>query len=351
MLDLKTNLLTFAMLFSSAACVSAPSDKYSAINEDLSPVWDLESQSQYLDSNEPKDTYNKKKKNPLPAESSSENKVEDPSLEDLLVAFDDNVIEITTQNQPKNVRVLSTNTELEKDEIDYLYLLRPDANIRSEDLKQVVGRAQINDQVYLTGRKQSPEGTNFAYEEVTFADGSLGWVASHLLEPLENPMGKNRVIKVNLSTNRLSFIVDGEKVASWNIGSGRDDLENATPVGSYTLKTKDRCSVWLPKDKQDQGPCRAANPLGDYQLWFHKGRTYALHGTNQEALLSESTTSDKRRVSSGCVRNPNEYISWLYKRVKVGDTIEIGYFGDDSSAFAQKPSPSKAPSSGSSNTL
>lgn len=225
------------------------------------------------------------------------------------------------------------HSEIEKDDVDYLYLIKPGSNIRSEDLKTVISHAQLNEQVWLTGKKKSPEGTNYAFEEVSFADGMTGWVASHLLEPLESNMGEERIILVNLSTNRLSFVVDGRVEAEWNIGSGKDNDGNITPVGSYKILFKDRCSVWLPKGKGVQGPCRDSNPLGDFQVWFHKGRTYGLHGTNEEALLADKTTPEERRVSGGCVRNPNEQMAWLYRRVKVGDTIEIGYFGYDSGAM------------------
>jgi hypothetical protein len=223
----------------------------------------------------------------------------------------------------------SDNEALVKGELDHLYLIRPGTNIRSEGLKEVVTTAKLNEQVYLTGNKQSPDGSNYAFEEVTFADGMTGWVASHLLEPLEEPVGEQRKIRVNLTTNRLSFIVDGIVEAEWNVGSGKDTAENITPVGNYSVLFKDRCSVWLPKDKVKQGPCRSSNPLGDFQVWFHKGRTYGLHGTNEEKLLVSGTHAEQRRVSAGCVRNPNEQMAWLYRRIQVGDPIEIGYFGHD----------------------
>jgi hypothetical protein len=332
MFSFKSHLITASLLFSSISCMSTSQDKYSNINHELSPVWDLEKQAEA-----------ESLLNDYPAMQSAHKQENSKSIDELTLLLDDALIAEFSKVEPKRPSQLAvsskqirSNTPVEKDEIDYLYLLRPDANIRSDDLQTVIGRGQINDQVYLTGKKQSPQGTNYAYEEVTFADGSQGWVASHLLEPLENPTGEKRVIRVNLSTNRLSFHVDGKVVASWNVGTGKDEVENATPVGSYTLQMKDRCSVWLPKDKQQQGPCRNSNPLGDYQLWFHKGRTYALHGTNQEHLLEESTSIESRRVSSGCVRNPNEHIAWLYKRVKTGDTVEIGYFGDDSSTIVMR---------------
>ena len=219
------------------------------------------------------------------------------------------------------------DSNLLKSDIDHLYVVEPRTNIRAMDLKQIKRNAKLNEQVRLTGKKQSPSDSNFAFQEVIFDDGNTGWVASHHLKPIEESMGKSRKIQINLTTNRLNFFVDGKLRANWNIGSGKDNDDNVTPVGNFKVLHKDRCSVWLPKNKEEQGPCRATNPLGDFQVWFHKGRTYGLHGTNEEHLIREGTNPDERRVSGGCVRNPNEKIAWLFRRIKVGDFIEIGYFG------------------------
>ena len=133
--------------------------------------------------------------------------------------------------------------------------------------------------------------------------------------------GPAREIVINLSDNILYYYEQGSLLRSWNVGSAR--AGKSTPTGEFKIWNKDICPPYYGSkgDKNVPG-CTAQNPFGPKALWF-KGFMYGIHGTNETALLSEKSTAESRRVSSGCVRNENSNINWLFNKVQVDDPVTI----------------------------
>ncbi|NBO39231.1 hypothetical protein EBU99_11680 [bacterium] len=147
--------------------------------------------------------------------------------------------------------------------------------------------------------------------------------------------------KVNLRTNRITLYKGGLAIDQWNIASA--DVSGAyhsgraqfTPTGIYTVDDLQMCPAWYPRDPVNPntgrvvaseaertavfaanpslyGPCGARNPLGRYVLWFNGA--YGLHGNAAEEIL-ELANANERRVSGGCIRNPNEKIKSLFHTI------------------------------------
>ncbi len=149
-----------------------------------------------------------------------------------------------------------------------------------------------------------------------------GWVVdSFVCETGNDSPVTARKIVINLTSNKLFYYENGKLIDSWNVGTAR--AGKVTPIGTYAIREKEKCPPYFGSlgDKNVPG-CTSENPFGRRALWFI-GVIYGVHGTNDEPLLGPSSTPASRRVSGGCVRNPNAKMEWLYDRVKVGDPIVI----------------------------
>jgi lipoprotein-anchoring transpeptidase ErfK/SrfK len=134
-----------------------------------------------------------------------------------------------------------------------------------------------------------------------------------------------RLIDVNYTTNRLKFFVDGKLVREWNVGTMREDVRKAGDykIGRFPIWAKDICPSWRKPGSATEVPsCVASNPLGTRGLWFST-YLYGLHGTIEPWKIAEGTTAAERKVSSGCIRNSNANIEWLYDQVKIGDEVNL----------------------------
>ena len=146
---------------------------------------------------------------------------------------------------------------------------------------------------------------------------------------------------VNQTTNRLTYYVGGKPVDQWNIASaditGQSHKVNevpekqTTPTGIFTAHDIQHCPSWYPRkpfnpktgkittDPEERktifeenrdlyGPCGKTNPLGKFALWFDG--TYGVHGNASEWILDLEV--EDRRVSGGCIRNPNHKIQKVF---------------------------------------
>ncbi|NBW80415.1 hypothetical protein EBR21_01550 [bacterium] len=148
-------------------------------------------------------------------------------------------------------------------------------------------------------------------------------------------------LRINLQTNRASLYKGGKIVDQWNIASAdvtgefHDNVPQATPTGIFAVEDMQVCPEWLPRAPKDPktgkpaateqermaiikgnpelfGPCGAKNPLGSYVIWFHG--EFGVHGNSAEWIL-EIPDAEQRRVSGGCIRNPNNKIKELFHTV------------------------------------
>lgn len=202
-------------------------------------------------------------------------------------------------------------------------------NVRDSNFN-VIGTATTGDRVSLTGEVRTGTGSlaGSSFRKVYFhtEPTGYGWVATQFICALSGtptptpPATGARVIEVNLGSNRLKYFVGGSLVREWNVGTARAGY--VTPRGTFKIHTKDVCPPYFGDGSQNIPGCSGANPLGTRALWWD-GFIYGLHGTSRPDLIAEGTTAEQRRVSSGCVRNANPNIEWLFGQVRVGDTIVV----------------------------
>ncbi|MBI3767711.1 MAG: L,D-transpeptidase family protein [Deltaproteobacteria bacterium] len=143
------------------------------------------------------------------------------------------------------------------------------------------------------------------------------------------PRTSYRGLVINIPEMRLYFFptdaMPGERVPvlTWPIGIGAE--EAPSPVGAFTVKSKDENPTWVvpasilrtmehPQAVVPPGP---DNPLGDYRIRLSID-VYAIHGTNDPWTVGRLTTH-------GCIRLYPEDIATLYPLVESGTPGEIVY--------------------------
>lgn len=155
---------------------------------------------------------------------------------------------------------------------------------------------------------------------------------------IEKALKSTMAIRVNLKTNRATLYKLGQALQQWNIASA--DVTGAhhggepkyTPHGIFGVEDFEHCPVWRPRDPVNPatgrvaqseeerwrifnshpdvyGPCGARNPLGRYVFWFQG--PFGMHGNSAEDIL-RLPDPDDRRVSGGCLRNPNAKIKEIF---------------------------------------
>jgi hypothetical protein len=125
----------------------------------------------------------------------------------------------------------------------------------------------------------------------------------------------DQFIIINKSTNQLAFYVDGEKVKTFSVATGRKP--SYTPEGVFKIVNKIKNRPYYTEnipggDKN--------NPLGDRWLGLEvngtMGTTYAVHGNN-------NATSIGKYASAGCIRMKNDEVRWLFEQVGINVSVII----------------------------
>jgi hypothetical protein len=151
-------------------------------------------------------------------------------------------------------------------------------------------------------------------------------------------LGAKLALRINLQSNRITLYKSGKVADQWNIASAdvtgefHNKEPQSTPTGIFAVEDMQACPEWLPRAPQDPktgkvasnekerweiinanpelfGACGKSNPLGHYAIWFHGA--YGVHGNSAEWIL-ELNNPEERRVSGGCIRNPNMKIKELF---------------------------------------
>jgi lipoprotein-anchoring transpeptidase ErfK/SrfK len=242
---------------------------------------------------------------------------------------------------------IQTSTALSNS--DNYYVCSELVNMRNHSLEHIKVVLPYGTELIKTSRTKSKNGTIYS-RYIVVGHFLRGWIADSLVCPQNNnepateqpatekpsapkpeiePTPENepsqsfeaRKIVVNLSKNILYYYENGNLIRYWNIGTAR--AGKSTPTGKFSIWYKDVCPPYFGSkgDKNVPG-CTPENPFGPKALWF-SGFIYGIHGTNEPYLIDEGTSSNQRRVSSGCVRNSNQNIEWLYSKVKVGDPVVV----------------------------
>lgn len=188
------------------------------------------------------------------------------------------------------------------------------------------------------GRKSDDIDSNVMWA----VSGSSG---SEVESALQSPIA----FRLNLKTNRATMYKNGLAIDQWNIASAdvtgewHNGRPQQTPTGVFNVEDLQMCPGWFPREPvnprtgvvvgseqerqrvfaenpQTYGPCGSRNPLGKYVLWFNGA--YGMHGNSNEEILQFANPED-RRVSGGCVRNPNAKIQSIFHDIlKTFDSLD-----------------------------
>ncbi|MBP3951205.1 L,D-transpeptidase [Bacillus sp. YZJH907-2] len=140
-------------------------------------------------------------------------------------------------------------------------------------------------------------------------------VASPIWPVGENPINGDPFIIVNVETNELAYINDGEIKEVHHVATGKDGDE--TPKGVFQIIVKAQNPYYRKKDIPGGDP---NNPLGTRWIGFDAndtdGRTFGIHGTNRPDSIGQS-------VTAGCIRLPNKTVEALFDYIPLGTKIAI----------------------------
>lgn len=143
------------------------------------------------------------------------------------------------------------------------------------------------------------------------------------------PRSRYRGLVVNIPEMRMyvfpTHARPGELVPlrTWAVGIGTEDAPS--PIGSFTIRSKDANPTWIVPDSilrtmdrpQRVVPPGPDNPMGAYRLRLSHG-VYAIHGTNDPWSIGRLTTH-------GCIRLYPEDLEVLYPSVEPGTPGELLY--------------------------
>ena len=157
------------------------------------------------------------------------------------------------------------------------------------------------------------------------------WLIFHVMSPIwplgPNPIPGDPFIVINKKTNQLVYFVDNQERYQFTIASGKK--EEDTPEGLFTIITKFKDPEYSRKRIPGKD---ARNPLGSRWMGIDArktiGRTYGIHGTNQEESIG-------RRVSGGCIRMKNEEVELLFESVPLGTKVYIYNNSEPASFYAE----------------
>ena len=141
------------------------------------------------------------------------------------------------------------------------------------------------------------------------------------------------IITIDVSTNTAYLFRDGELVRKSSAATGSDKVLRKgrkvwwfrTPRGKHEVVRKIADPVWTKPDwafveegkpvpPPDSPLRKERGTMGKYALDL--GERVMIHGTNDPKSIG-------RRASHGCIRLPNDMLSFLWKEVEVGTEVYI----------------------------
>lgn len=120
-----------------------------------------------------------------------------------------------------------------------------------------------------------------------------------------------RVIVVSIPDRKLALLEDERVVKIYDVAVGRD--VSPTPAGTFTIVNRVTNPAYYHEGKVI--PPGKTNPVGARWMGLSK-KHYAIHGTDEPRSIGKA-------ASHGCVRMNARDVADLFRRVRVGDTVEI----------------------------
>ena len=146
--------------------------------------------------------------------------------------------------------------------------------------------------------------------------------------PQAESAGPQRRIVVSIPDRKLALIESGRVVKVYLTAVGA--AVSPTPSGTFTIVQRIPNPTWYGPDKV-VGPGKD-NPVGTRWLGLSR-KGYGIHGTNNPRSIG-------KRASHGCVSMRNGDVEDLFRRVSVGDVVEL--HGERDAELAQIFAPPQA---------
>jgi lipoprotein-anchoring transpeptidase ErfK/SrfK len=143
----------------------------------------------------------------------------------------------------------------------------------------------------------------------------LSIIASPIWPLGPNPIIGDPFIIINKQTNELAYINQNDIQEIYPVATGKSN--DLTPEGKFTVIVKAVDPYYRKKDIIGGDP---KNPLGTRWIGFDAkesdGRTFGIHGTNNEDSIGHY-------VTQGCVRMNNKNVERLFEVIPLGTRILI----------------------------
>ncbi|HEU6444917.1 MAG TPA: L,D-transpeptidase family protein [Gaiellaceae bacterium] len=139
------------------------------------------------------------------------------------------------------------------------------------------------------------------------------------VEPKVTPANYGPVVIIHRGSNRLSLFDGPSLVRRFGVATGSS--EYPTPLGSYSIATKQMNPWWIPPPDSEWAkdaepiPPGPGNPLGTRWMGL-TAPLVGIHGTPDAASIGYS-------ASHGCIRMRVPEAEWLFSRVEVGTPVLI----------------------------
>ena len=139
------------------------------------------------------------------------------------------------------------------------------------------------------------------------------------VEPKVTPASYGPIVIIHRGSNRLSLFDGPALVRRFGVATGSS--EYPTPLGNYSVATKQMNPWWIPPPDSDWAqdakpiPPGPGNPLGTRWMGL-TAPLVGIHGTPDAASIGYS-------ASHGCIRMRVPEAEWLFERVSVGTPVLI----------------------------
>lgn len=139
------------------------------------------------------------------------------------------------------------------------------------------------------------------------------------VQPKVTPGTFGPVVIIFRGSNRLRLFDGPTLVRTFGVATG--SRQYPTPLGNYTIATKQRDPWWIPPPNSDWAkdakpiPPGPGNPLGTRWMGL-TAPLVGIHGTPDAASIGYS-------ASHGCIRMLVPEAEWLFERVSVGTPVLI----------------------------
>lgn len=134
-------------------------------------------------------------------------------------------------------------------------------------------------------------------------------IAKKAVAPLQE-----KKILLNLASRILTLYQGDVKIRMYPVGVGRP--ETPSPIGHYSVTTKEVNPTWIDPDSSTVIPSGPDCPLG--YRWMGLFGNYGIHGTNVPSSIGGY-------VSHGCIRMYEEDVEDLYDHTPLGTPVDIFY--------------------------